>query len=258
MQVCEWVPGPQRELYREIAKALRDGEPVLCGAELRELQAEAKTEPKRRVKAEVKDRRRRDRATAGATQHRDELRERDAERDARTEKRWDRRQDESAKSYQQRSRERAEALARAQERYRQQYETATRFTTVHRGLAGPTRRAAIVKDSTGPRSRTIEVVFFEPEGLGRWHKAAARRAVHGSDYWHQLGTYYRIDGLPGDWSPEPKPVAKARDILAVAPGASPEDIKAAWQRFRTKHHPDKGVDAETFKRGKAAYEALMV
>ena len=50
--------------------------------------------------------------------------------------------------------------------------------------------------------------------------------------------------------------SKHYDTLGVAPGASQADIKAAWQRFRTKHHPDKGGDPEQFKRGKAAYEAL--
>jgi hypothetical protein len=44
--------------------------------------------------------------------------------------------------------------------------------------------------------------------------------------------------------------------LGVAPAATQEEIKAAWKRFASQHHPDKGGDAETFKRGRAAYEAL--
>ena len=157
--------------------------------------------------------------------------------------------------YQQRSRERAEALERVQERYKAAFEAATRFTTVHRGLlGGADYRAAIVKDSKGPRYHTIEVVFFEPEGLGHWRKATARRA-HGGGYWSHItsGPYY-IQGLPGEWQP---PGAEHRDILGVPAGATQEEVKRAWQRFAQTHHPDRGGDPEMFKRGRQAYESLM-
>jgi hypothetical protein len=48
----------------------------------------------------------------------------------------------------------------------------------------------------------------------------------------------------------------ALETLDLAPGASPEDIKAAWRAFAMKHHPDRGGDAEAFKRGRAAFELL--
>ena len=109
-----------------------------------------------------------------------------------------------------------------------------------------------MKDSTGPSYRTIEVVFCDE--WGRWHKAAARRRVGDNGYWHQLGTGYSIDGLPGAWQP---PKAEHYMTLGVPAGASQEEVKRAWKRFAAAHHPDRGGDAETFKRGRAAYEALV-
>jgi len=45
-------------------------------------------------------------------------------------------------------------------------------------------------------------------------------------------------------------------ILGVNKDASPEEIKAAYRKAASKHHPDKGGDAEKFKEISEAYEFL--
>jgi hypothetical protein len=47
------------------------------------------------------------------------------------------------------------------------------------------------------------------------------------------------------------------DILGVQPGASPEDIKAAYRRKAREHHPDHGGDEETMKQLNAAKAMLL-
>jgi DnaJ-class molecular chaperone len=44
--------------------------------------------------------------------------------------------------------------------------------------------------------------------------------------------------------------------LGVPKGASPEDIKKAYRSLARMHHPDKGGDAEKFKKVQEAYETL--
>ena len=44
--------------------------------------------------------------------------------------------------------------------------------------------------------------------------------------------------------------------LGVSKNASEEDIKTAFRKLASKHHPDKGGDAEKFKDTKEAYEVL--
>ena len=46
------------------------------------------------------------------------------------------------------------------------------------------------------------------------------------------------------------------DVLGVAPGASPEQVRAAFRRFATTHHPDCGGDPDRFRAGLAAYRRL--
>ena len=46
------------------------------------------------------------------------------------------------------------------------------------------------------------------------------------------------------------------DTLGVARGADSEEIKKAYKGLARKHHPDKGGDAEEFKRIQKAYEIL--
>lgn len=45
-------------------------------------------------------------------------------------------------------------------------------------------------------------------------------------------------------------------ILGVAKSASKQDIKTAYRKLAGKHHPDKGGDAEQFKKITEAYEVL--
>jgi curved DNA-binding protein len=45
-------------------------------------------------------------------------------------------------------------------------------------------------------------------------------------------------------------------VLGVDSTASKDEIKKAYKRLASKHHPDKGGDAEEFKRVSEAYEAL--
>lgn len=46
------------------------------------------------------------------------------------------------------------------------------------------------------------------------------------------------------------------DILSINNNASPEDIKKAYRKASLKHHPDRGGNAEEFKKINRAYEVL--
>ena len=54
--------------------------------------------------------------------------------------------------------------------------------------------------------------------------------------------------------------ASPYDILGVAPSASADDVRHAYQRLARQHHPDRdaagGGDDEAFVRVQAAYDAL--
>jgi DnaJ-class molecular chaperone len=45
-------------------------------------------------------------------------------------------------------------------------------------------------------------------------------------------------------------------ILGIEKDATADEIKAAYRKLASKHHPDKGGDAETFKEISEAYESL--
>jgi hypothetical protein len=45
-------------------------------------------------------------------------------------------------------------------------------------------------------------------------------------------------------------------VLGVGPGASPEEIRAAWRRVARATHPDNGGDAAAFRTAAAAYAQL--
>lgn len=46
------------------------------------------------------------------------------------------------------------------------------------------------------------------------------------------------------------------DILGIDESASESDIKTAFRKLAMKHHPDKGGDAEQFKKINEAYQVL--
>jgi DnaJ domain len=48
----------------------------------------------------------------------------------------------------------------------------------------------------------------------------------------------------------------AHAVLGVAPGASPDEIRAAWRRVARDTHPDHGGDAAAFRAAAAAYARL--
>ena len=47
------------------------------------------------------------------------------------------------------------------------------------------------------------------------------------------------------------------EVLAVAPDAPAEVVRAAWRVLAAKHHPDRGGDGEAFKRVTRARDALL-
>ena len=46
------------------------------------------------------------------------------------------------------------------------------------------------------------------------------------------------------------------DVLGIKPGASPDEIKKAYRKLASKHHPDKGGDQQRFKDISVAYDTL--
>lgn len=46
-------------------------------------------------------------------------------------------------------------------------------------------------------------------------------------------------------------------ILGVNPGASEDDVKQAYRKLASKHHPDKGGNTERFQEIQAAYDAII-
>ena len=49
---------------------------------------------------------------------------------------------------------------------------------------------------------------------------------------------------------------RPHDVLGVAAGASPRDVRAAFRRFAATHHPDCGGDPDRFRAGLEAYRRL--
>jgi hypothetical protein len=48
-----------------------------------------------------------------------------------------------------------------------------------------------------------------------------------------------------------------QSVLGVGPGASMNDVRDAYRRLRSHHHPDRGGDPEAFKRVQEAYDAYI-
>lgn len=46
-------------------------------------------------------------------------------------------------------------------------------------------------------------------------------------------------------------------VLDVPVGASTDEVRAAFRRHATRHHPDRGGDSEQFIAGQEAYDELM-
>lgn len=76
--------------------------------------------------------------------------------------------------------------------------------------------------------------------------------------WHGWGR-----PLPGTPKPAPAPVprdpeeAAAYAILGVAPGAEPDEIRAAHRRLITSVHPDRGGSPELTRQVNAARDTLL-
>lgn len=51
-------------------------------------------------------------------------------------------------------------------------------------------------------------------------------------------------------------MAKPHVVLGIEPGASMDEVRAAYRRLAMQHHPDRGGGPEEFQRVKAAFEAL--
>ncbi|SEG82197.1 DNA-J related domain-containing protein [Marinobacterium lutimaris] len=52
--------------------------------------------------------------------------------------------------------------------------------------------------------------------------------------------------------------SEAAQVLGLEEGASTEQIRIAYRRLASRHHPDRGGDADQFRRVREAYELLMV
>lgn len=57
--------------------------------------------------------------------------------------------------------------------------------------------------------------------------------------------------------PSPDSTASWWDVLGVERSAARADIESAYRRERSKHHPDRGGDAEKFQRVQRAYEEAV-
>lgn len=53
-------------------------------------------------------------------------------------------------------------------------------------------------------------------------------------------------------------VLEAWSVLELEPGAAPDSVRLAYRRLAARHHPDRGGDAERFRRVREAYELLTV
>lgn len=51
--------------------------------------------------------------------------------------------------------------------------------------------------------------------------------------------------------------ARARELLGVSPEATPGEVKVAFRRLASQHHPDKGGSADAFALVRQAYETLL-
>ncbi len=76
--------------------------------------------------------------------------------------------------------------------------------------------------------------------------------------WHGWGR--RLPGTPiPPPAPQPRDSAEAEAcaILGIAPGAAPEEIRAAHRRLITSVHPDRGGSPELTRQVNAARDTLL-
>ncbi len=64
-------------------------------------------------------------------------------------------------------------------------------------------------------------------------------------------------GKPSAPNKEPMSLADARSILGVAPGASAQEVKAAYQRLMKRNHPDQGGTSGLASQLNAARDRLL-
>ena len=50
--------------------------------------------------------------------------------------------------------------------------------------------------------------------------------------------------------------SEAHEVLGVPVGAGALEVRIAWRRIASETHPDRGGDAEAFRRAKVAFEQL--
>lgn len=48
------------------------------------------------------------------------------------------------------------------------------------------------------------------------------------------------------------------ELLGLTDDALPEDVRSAWRRLASEHHPDKGGDGEKFNEIRQAYKEALI
>jgi hypothetical protein len=102
----------------------------------------------------------------------------------------------------------------------------------------------------------------EAEALAAATRAAGRHLTPTAPFWARAWKCV----LRGEAPPpmptarpagRPRPVtASAWEVLGLAPGADPEDVRRAFRQRALETHPDHGGDAAEYLRVRAAYERL--
>ncbi len=131
--------------------------------------------------------------------------------------------------------------------------------------APPCREPFRKPDASSGGARTREEALREAEEAsgrplalldGSWARAWSRWLV-GERPW----TTRQAPGGAQEHAPQPAKaprIASAWQVLGLAPGASPEDIKRAFRRLALETHPDHlGGDGEAFRAVQRAYERAL-
>ncbi|MCB9609767.1 MAG: J domain-containing protein [Polyangiaceae bacterium] len=86
--------------------------------------------------------------------------------------------------------------------------------------------------------------------LGR-HVQGLERDVDAACRGGSGGTRSGASGASGPSRPQ-----SPYDVLGISPGASPQEIKAAYRRKARENHPDRGGDSAKFRAVNEAYQTL--